>query len=98
VGANRLDASIAGLGRGAGNCPMELLISFLHNPKFDLRPILQCIQKSIEPLKEHFQWGYDIPYLITGQLNQHPRAAMKFMAGNNKKDIVKFYDSMIEEE
>ena len=39
-GANYLDATMAGLGRGAGNCPMELLISFLHNPKYELRPML----------------------------------------------------------
>ena len=98
VGANRLDASLAGLGRGAGNCPMELLLSFLHNPKFHIRPILRCIQENIEPLKKEFQWGFDIPYMITGQLNQHPRSAMKFIASDEKKDIVKFYDSVIEEE
>ena len=42
-GANFLDATMAGLGRGAGNCPMELLIGFLHNPKYQLRPILDCV-------------------------------------------------------
>ena len=31
-GADRLDASMAGLGRGAGNCSIELLVGFLHNP------------------------------------------------------------------
>lgn len=98
VGANRLDASLAGLGRGAGNCPMELLLNFLHNPKFHIRPILRCIQDYIEPLQKEFRWGFDIPYMITGQLNQHPRSAMKFLSGDEKKDIVKFYDSMIEEE
>ena len=31
-GANMLDATMLGIGRGAGNCPMELLISFLRLP------------------------------------------------------------------
>lgn len=97
LGANRLDASLAGLGRGAGNCPMELLVGFLHNPKFRLRPILQCIQKHIEPLRKEIRWGFDLSYMITGLLNQHPRAAMKYMASEGK-DIVEFYDSAIEEE
>jgi len=97
LGANRLDASFAGLGRGAGNCQMELLIGFLHNPKFRLRPILQCIQEHIEPLKKELRWGFGLPYVITGLLNQHPRAAMEYMA-RKEKDIVKFYDSVIEGE
>ena len=98
AGANLLDGSMAGLGRGAGNCPMELLISFLHNPKFRLRPILQCIEQHIEPLRKELLWGYDIPYMITGQLNQHPRSAMKFNASPDRGAIVKFFDSMVEEE
>jgi 4-hydroxy 2-oxovalerate aldolase len=98
LGANMLDASIAGLGRGAGNCRLELLIGFLHNPKFHLRPIIQCIQDYVEPLKEKFFWGFDIPYMITGQLNQHPRDAMKFMEGTDRKNIVKFFDTLMEKE
>lgn len=100
VGANRLDGSFAGLGRGAGNCPIELLIGFLHNPKFHLRPVLQCIQDHIEPLRQELKWGFDIPYMITGQLNQHPRPAMKLMAEseNPQSHVVEFYDTMIEEE
>ena len=98
MGANRLDASIGGLGRGAGNCPMELLVGFLHNPKFRLRPLLQCIQNNIGPLKEKLRWGYDIPYMITGQLNQHPRDAMEFIATDSRNEIVSFYDRMFDEE
>jgi 4-hydroxy 2-oxovalerate aldolase len=97
-GANYLDASLAGLGRGAGNCQMELLLGFLHNPKFRLRPVLQCIRDHIEPLHEQFFWGYSIPYMITGILNQHPRDAIKFMESGHSKDIVKFYDDMSEED
>jgi 4-hydroxy 2-oxovalerate aldolase len=98
LGANMLDASMAGLGRGAGNCPMELLLGFLHNPKYRLRPVLECIRDYIEPLREHFRWGFDIPYMITGIMNQHPRPAMQFNSTEDRGDVVKFFDMMIEEE
>jgi 4-hydroxy 2-oxovalerate aldolase len=97
-GATRLDASFAGLGRGAGNCPMELLLGFLHNPKFRLRPVLKCIQDHVEPMREKLRWGFDIPYMLTGQLNLHPRSAMKFMDSEDRTRIVDFYDSLYEEE
>ena len=97
-GANILDATMAGLGRGAGNCPIELLVGFLHNPKFRLRPILQCIQKHIEPLREQLMWGFDTPYMITGLMNQHPRDAIKFNTSEDRGNIVKFFDLMSEEE
>jgi 4-hydroxy 2-oxovalerate aldolase len=97
-GADMLDASMAGLGRGAGNCQLELLVGFLHNPKLRLRPILQCIQQYIEPLREELMWGFDTPYMLTGLINQHPRAAIKFNAGKDRGDIVKFFDLISEED
>ena len=97
-GANRLDASMAGFGRGAGNCPIELLVGFLHNPKFRLRPILKCIQQSIEPQRQKLLWGFDISYMMTGILNQHPRTAMSFNASGDRGNIVKYYDQIMEEE
>jgi 4-hydroxy 2-oxovalerate aldolase len=93
-GANLLDSSMAGLGRGAGNCPTELIISFLHNPKYKLRPILHCIQHYIEPMRKDLGWGFDIPYMLTGLLNQHPRAAMAFNAAAKRGELVEFYDSL----
>ena len=66
LGANLLDATMAGLGRGAGNCPMELLIGFLHNPKYNLLPILRCVQDTVEPLRSKLMWGFDLPYMLTG--------------------------------
>ncbi len=97
-GANRADASMAGLGRGAGNCPMELLIGFLRNPKFKIRPILQLLQDRLEPLREKVEWGPYVQYNITGQLNQHPRSAMAARAGADREKYVEFYDKVIIEE
>ncbi len=97
-GASRVDATFAGIGRGAGNCPMELILGFLHNPKFVMRPVLECTQKIFTPLAQEMDWGYSIPYALTGQLNRHPRTAIEFRAGKTPDDYVTFYDQLIEED
>jgi 4-hydroxy 2-oxovalerate aldolase len=96
LGANMLDATMAGLGRGAGNCPMELLIGFLHNPKYNLLPVLRCVQDTVEPMRSKLMWGFDLPYMLTGFLNQHPRAAIKFKEAKSPGDIVDFYNEVWE--
>ena len=94
-GANWLDASIFGIGRGPGNCPLELLLAFLKNPKFKLEPVLDVIEKEFLPLREKVEWGYIIPYMITGILNLHPRSAIAIRGGKDKDKYVDFYRSLI---
>ncbi len=95
LGCNRVDSTMMGLGRGAGNCHTELLLGFLRNPKFKLRPVLKLIQETILPMKQRMDWGPSIPYNLTGQLNAHPRYAMAFRDGPTPDDYVAFYDQMI---
>jgi 4-hydroxy 2-oxovalerate aldolase len=89
-----MDASLAGLGRGAGNCPMELLIGFLRNPKFHIRPVYQAVQDYLLPLGRSVEWGPHAQFNITGQLNQHPRAATVARAGTDRDNYVDFYDRL----
>ena len=95
-GVSYLDATVCAMGRGAGNCAIELLLGFLKNPKYNLYAILEFIEKYMLPLKEQgVIWGYDIPYMFTGQLNLHPREAMAFTA-ENRKDYCDFYKSLLD--
>lgn len=92
--ANYVDGTVYGIGRAAGNCPLELLIGFLKNPKFDIRPILDVISKEFIPLRNKIEWGYIIPYAITGMFNEHPRSAMALRKTKNKEDYREFYDGI----
>ena len=94
-GINYLDATLYGIGRGAGNCPLELLISFLKNPKFKVRPLVEVIEKEILPWQKKIDWGYFVPYMMSGVLNQHPRSAMAHMESENKDRITDFYDQVM---
>jgi 4-hydroxy 2-oxovalerate aldolase len=92
---NYLDATVYGIGRGAGNCPLELLLGFLKNPKFDVRPVLEIITKEFLPLREKIEWGYIIPYAITGMFNAHPKAAIELRESPQKDEYRKFYESFL---
>ena len=89
-GVDWLDATYAGMGRGAGNCAMELLLGFLRNPKYNNFYVIQFIEKYMNKLKEDgVVWGFDLQYMMTGLLNQHPRAAIQFTK-DKRKDYAEF--------
>ncbi len=94
-GVDWLDATYAAMGRGAGNCAMELLLGFLKNPKYKVFPVIKFIEKHINKLREQgVVWGYDLQYLMTGLLNQHPRTAISFTK-EGRKDYAEFYKEIV---
>jgi 4-hydroxy 2-oxovalerate aldolase len=96
-GANFLDGTLYGLGRAAGNCPLELLLGFLKNPRYKLLPLLEVIGSKIIPLKDSIEWGYNIPFMIAGVLNRHPGEAIEWADSPNRHDYAEFYKRMTEE-
>lgn len=94
--ANYLDGSLHGIGRGPGNCCLELLMGFLKNPKFNLTSVLKVIQDYMIPMRKEFEWGYIIPYMITGILNEHPRTAIAYRQTEDKDKYAEFYEKMRE--
>lgn len=94
--ANYVDGSLLGIGRGPGNCCLELLLGFLKNPKFKLSPVLKILQDYMLPMREEIEWGYIIPYMLTGILNEHPRAAIKVRQTDRKDHYAEFYEEIKE--
>ncbi len=97
-GVSYLDATVQGIGRGAGNCATELLLGFLKNPKYNLYSILTFIEKHMVPLRQSgVIWGYDLQYMFTGQMNRHPREAMAFTA-EGRGDYCNFYKELLDQD
>jgi len=95
VGASLLDATMMGMGRGAGNCRLELLLGFLRNPKYNLNPVYSFLEKDMLPLSKEHVWGPDVQYAITGQQNQHPRTAIAF-TNEGRTDYKTFYQQILD--
>lgn len=97
-GINYLDGSIYGLGRAAGNCTTELILGFLKNPRYDVKPLLEIVEKHFVKLQGELRWGYEIPYMVTGILNKHPRSGMAYMNGKGPETIGALYDKLVSPE
>lgn len=97
-GVNYLDATVSGMGRGAGNCYLEAMLGFLKNPKYHIDPMLKFVREHMNPLRESgVVWGYDVPYLLTGLYNAHPYAAIDFLKAG-RTDYEKFRREILGED
>ena len=68
LGVNYVDATILGMGRGAGNLNMELLLTYLNaheGLKVDFN-VLGDVITVFTPLLEQYRWGTNLPYMLAG--------------------------------
>lgn len=68
LGVDFVDATILGMGRGAGNLNMELLLTYLnaHNGLHIDFNVLGDAITAFTPLMEQYQWGTNLPYMLAG--------------------------------
>ncbi len=75
-GVHIVDATIFGMGRGAGNLPLEVLVMYLHKvtglPRYNVIPLLDLVDRYFVPVYQKDPWGYSLPYMLSGIFGIHP--------------------------
>ncbi len=77
-----LDASVFGMGRGAGNLNTEMIASYLNlqSPKrFDLNNIFSVWDSSLKEIYSRLPWGYNLEYFIAANNQCNPNYAVYYL-------------------
>lgn len=82
-GIDIVDGTIFGMGRGAGNLPLEVLLTYLERVKghdrYNALPVLDLIDRFFLKMNEEIRWGYNLPYMLSGANCVHPNYAKYMM-------------------
>lgn len=73
-----IDATVFGIGRGAGNLNTELFVQYvneLYECKYNIYPLLQIIDETLNQLYSTNYWGYSLPHYLSAISNCHPNYA-----------------------
>ncbi len=73
-----LDASVNGMGRGAGNLNTELIAQYLNDHqtrRYEIERILEIVDEFIIKIKAEHEWGYSVPYYLAAVNGCHPNYA-----------------------
>ena len=97
-----IDASIYGIGRGAGNLNTELFAKYMnekHNRSYDLNPTTEIYDSYISKIYEDCKWGYSMAHFISAKYNCNPDFASYYeQKGFSSVLIEKYISAMKPEE
>lgn len=87
-----IDATMAGMGRGAGNTNTELVMQYMnrkYNAGYDIDTVLDLIDNYIDGIRNLCSWGYSIPYFLAGSYSAHVNniSYLTAKAGISSRDI-----------
>jgi 4-hydroxy 2-oxovalerate aldolase len=81
-GVEIVDATITGMGRGAGNLKMELLLTVL-NAKEKLKLDFNALSKVVDGftnLQKQYEWGTNLPYMVSGAHSLPQKEVMEWVS------------------
>lgn len=70
-----VDATLYGMGKSAGNAPIELVAMHLnqsYGKSYDISQILEAIDGNIMKIYQKTPWGYNLFYYLSASNNCHP--------------------------
>ena len=85
-----VDASIYGIGRGAGNLNTELIADYLNQSfkkEYDTLPLLEIIDAFLNSLMKKTPWGFSPAQFLSASFNCHPNYAT-YIINKNTNHIV----------
>jgi 4-hydroxy 2-oxovalerate aldolase len=85
-GVEYIDATLTGMGRGAGNLSTEQILLWLQNrgddrQRYHPSRVLDVIHDIYQPMKDHYRWGFNYVYMLSGLSNIHPVYCMELCDG-----------------
>ena len=70
-----VDGTIYGMGKSAGNAPLELVAMHLnhhYHKKYDISQILEAVDANVMPIYKMTPWGYNMFFFIAASNDCHP--------------------------
>jgi len=91
-----IDASVFGMGRGAGNLNLELFAEYLNENEgadYRIEPMLEVMDQYLEPFYRSKFWGYSLPLYLTASHGYHPNYGI-YLAEKNTLPV-KAFDELL---
>lgn len=80
------DGTLFGMGKSAGNAPLELVAMFMNNKydtKYDTQSMMEAIEESIKPFFTKSPWGYKMYFYLSASNECHPNYVQYLQSKEN---------------